>query len=78
MSLLATEALQIGYGARMVAHVGDLAMDRGTLVCLIGRNGQGKSTLLRTLAGLHAPVAGRMLLEQRPLDRLGARERARR
>jgi iron complex transport system ATP-binding protein len=77
MSLLAIEALQIGYGARMVAQVGDLAMKRGTLVCLIGRNGQGKSTLLRTLAGLHPPVAGRVLLEHRPLDRLGARERAR-
>lgn len=43
---------------------------------IIGRNGQGKSTLIRTMAGLQAPVAGQVVLDGLPITRMTAADRA--
>ena len=52
--------LTIGYrkGRREVVVASGLSatLERGKLTCLLGRNGTGKSTLLRTLAGLQPPL----------------------
>ena len=52
--------LTIGYrkGRREVVVASGLTatLERGKLICLLGRNGTGKSTLLRTLAGLQPPL----------------------
>ena len=66
MSEDATEAqlhfdnLTIGYRTRrrevVVASGLSATLERGKLTCLLGRNGTGKSTLLRTLAGLQKPL----------------------
>jgi branched-chain amino acid transport system ATP-binding protein len=45
----------------------DLEVRAGELVCLLGANGAGKSTTLRTISGLVRPTAGRILLEDRAL-----------
>ncbi|KPM56211.1 ABC transporter ATPase [Frankia sp. R43] len=50
---------------------------RGALTVLLGPNGVGKSTLLRTLAGLQPPFGGRVLLDGSDLGRLSRAERAR-
>ena len=50
--------LTIGYGERVVQEHLTLCMERGELVCMLGRNGCGKSTLLRTLAGLQPALGG--------------------
>jgi iron complex transport system ATP-binding protein len=55
-----------------------VALRPGELVCLLGPNGAGKSTLIRTLCGMQAPLAGRVLLGGEPLEKLSAREVARR
>ncbi len=67
MKLLETHALSIGYGAggpraRILARGLNLTLHAGSLVCLLGPNGAGKSTLIRTLAGLHPPLAGEVRL----------------
>jgi iron complex transport system ATP-binding protein len=49
----------------------------GELVAVIGRNGAGKSTLLDLIAGLRAPAAGEITLDDRPLGAWPAAERAR-
>lgn len=55
----------------------NLELRKGELACILGPNGAGKSTLLRLLAGLHAPNAGRVLLDGQGLEPLRPRERAR-
>jgi iron complex transport system ATP-binding protein len=55
----------------------DLVAPVGEVVCLLGMNGTGKSTLLRCLLGIERPQAGEVLLGGCPVSRMGERERAR-
>lgn len=58
------ESLTIGYRrgrkTTMVAEKISATLENGRLTCLLGRNGTGKSTLLRTLAGLQKPLDGQI------------------
>ncbi len=56
--LVECRALAVGYGGRAVVRDIDLSLDPGTWLAVIGTNGSGKSTFLKTLAGLIAPVQG--------------------
>ncbi len=56
--LLETRGLRGGYGGEEVLQGIDLTLMPGEIVAVIGRNGVGKTTLMRTLTGLLAPVAG--------------------
>ena len=69
--------LDVGYGKTPV--VSDLCLDvlRGQTVCLIGPNGAGKSTILRTLAGMLAPVGGTVYIGKNDLCRMKPTELAR-
>ncbi|MGN6312023.1 MAG: ABC transporter ATP-binding protein [Xanthobacteraceae bacterium] len=57
-ALLAVAGLEAFYGASQILHGIDLAVARGEQVALIGRNGMGKTTLLRSLMGLVANCRG--------------------
>ena len=50
-SLLSGRALHAWYGSSHVLHGVDIAIGRGETLGLLGRNGMGKSTLIRTLLG---------------------------
>jgi iron complex transport system ATP-binding protein len=82
-TILRTEDLSIGYTAprqptHMVSEDLAVSLQRGELVCLIGPNGVGKSTLMRTIAGMHPPLAGRVLLMDDDVHKLPPYELARR
>ena len=59
--LLALEAIESGYGQIKVLHGIDLKVYKGEVVALIGANGVGKTTLLRTISGMTRVTAGNML-----------------
>lgn len=73
--------LTIGYsgrrGAKVVAKGLSAAIPKGEMTCLLGRNGVGKSTLLRTLSAFLAPLDGRILLFGRPLTTYSVAELSR-
>ncbi len=70
---LETHDLSIGYHSRTkkrtIVEGLNLHLRPGQLTCLIGPNGTGKSTLLRTLAGLQKPVKGKVLLSGESISR---------
>ncbi|MCI0346998.1 MAG: ABC transporter ATP-binding protein, partial [Chloroflexi bacterium] len=76
------DALTIGYAGhgppRVVAAGLRATVQPGTLTCLLGPNGVGKSTLLRTVAGLLPPLAGHASMQGQAIHALSARDRARR
>lgn len=74
---LRTEELAVGHGHSLLADHINLDLRAGTLTALLGVNGIGKSTLLRTLAGLHLPLRGRVLVKGLSVTSLSATERAR-
>jgi len=60
---LACSDLAYGYGARRVGTGVTLAVAPGEVVCLLGPNGGGKSTLFKTLLGLLPSLGGQVLLD---------------
>lgn len=56
--LLSVAGLRAGYGGETVLQGVDLSIAPGEIVAVVGRNGVGKSTLMRTLVGLLRPGAG--------------------
>jgi iron complex transport system ATP-binding protein len=77
MPMLRADQLGLRLGARTLLQQADLALQAGQMYGLLGANGVGKTTLIRTLAGLQAASAGQILLQGQPLPALGALQRAR-
>ena len=78
MSALALEAVELALGGRAVLRGVDLALEPGELVGLVGRNGAGKTSLLRVASGVRRPDVGVVRLGAAPLESLSRREVARR
>ena len=81
--ILESRNLTIGYrrGRKAAAELAsglNLRLERGRLTALLGPNGIGKSTLLRTLAGMQKPLSGRVLLAGEDVGQMKAADIARR
>ncbi|MEK7223345.1 MAG: ABC transporter ATP-binding protein [Pseudomonadota bacterium] len=63
MNILQTRGLEVAYGGIRAVKGVDLVVRRGELVCLIGANGAGKTTMLKSLCGMLAPSRGEILYE---------------
>ncbi len=75
--MLEGRALAIGYRDRLVGEGLDVALAEGEVLALLGPNGGGKTTLLKTLLGLLPPRAGEVRFGGRSLASRSIRERAR-
>ena len=75
--MIELQHLTVGYGEQAVLSDINQTLEAGRLVCLLGSNGVGKSTILRTLAGFLPPLSGKVLLEGRDLHSLSVSQRSR-
>ncbi len=75
--LLDVAGLRAAYGRTPVLHGIDLAIAKGEIVSLIGRNGVGKTTTMRCLIGLLRATSGQIVFQGQPITGLPADERAR-
>ena len=74
---LAGRDLTIGYSDRVVGRRLDVTLEQGEVLALLGPNGGGKTTLLKTLLGILNPQAGEVAIGGRALGAISVRERAR-
>lgn len=69
MPLLALEDLKVSYGAVQAINGVSLAVQEGDIVALIGANGAGKSTILRTISGLIHPHHGQIIFDKQEITK---------
>jgi urea transport system ATP-binding protein len=75
--MLTVERLDVAYGGSQVLWGVDLTVGFGQVVCLMGRNGVGKTTLLKTIMGLLPARRGRVAFDGADITRWSADRRAR-
>ena len=68
--MLSVENVRSSYGRIEALHGVSIEVAAGEIVTLLGANGAGKTTLIRAISGVQPISAGRILLENRPIDRV--------
>ena len=68
--ILQVEDIHTYYGQSHVLHGVSMAVDEGQIVAVVGRNGMGKTTLVRSIAGLTPPSRGAVIFRSRPVHGL--------
>ncbi|HZT89834.1 MAG TPA: urea ABC transporter ATP-binding subunit UrtE [Stellaceae bacterium] len=76
--MFAAEGIDLSYGASQALRHVSVSANKGEVTCILGRNGVGKTSLLRAIFGLLPVSAGSIRWEDRDITRLPAYERARR
>lgn len=74
--ILQAAKMSIGYTSKKIKNIIasniNLSLEKGKLIALIGANGIGKSTLLRTITGIQNPISGTILLNGKDIHKLDA------
>ena len=76
-TMLQISGLNVYYGESHILRHVDLSVPAGQMVCLIGRNGVGKTTLLKTIMGLLKPRTGKIKLAGQSIAKIPTDKRAR-
>ena len=76
--MLSVEGLDLHYGAAQALRGVSVDAKAGAVTCVLGRNGVGKTSLLRAICGQHRPSKGRILWQGEDISTLQPYERARR
>ena len=77
-TLLAAQSVTFAYNGHKTLDAVDVALERGSLIALLGPNGSGKTTVLKILTGILPPRAGAVTWDDQRLAALDRREIARR
>ena len=72
--IIKTANLAIGYKGKAIARNIDLTLEEGMVTALIGRNGVGKSTLIKTLTKLQTAIEGEVTIEGKRLEEYSRKE----
>ena len=64
MAFVSLQDIKVSFGGPLLIEGADLSIDRGERVCLVGRNGTGKSTILKLIAGDITPDGGKIVFQQ--------------
>jgi urea transport system ATP-binding protein len=75
--VLSVEGIDLYYGASHALRRVSVSAEKGEVTCILGRNGVGKTSLLRAIFGLQPIRAGRIIWEDQILNDLAPHERAR-
>ncbi len=76
MALLEVKDITSGYGEVQILWGSNMNLEQGKLTCLVGGNGVGKTTLLRTIMGLLRPWSGSVVFEGKNVSNLPAHLKA--
>lgn len=76
MALLEVKDLTSGYGEVQILWGSTMSLEKGKLTCLVGGNGVGKTTLLRTVMGLLQPWSGSISFDGKDVSKLPAYTKA--
>jgi phospholipid/cholesterol/gamma-HCH transport system ATP-binding protein len=69
--------LRMGYGTRVLLDDASFEVHRGEVVVILGGSGSGKSSLMKNIIGLHAPMGGDVLVDGESLVKANATDKAR-
>ncbi|WP_309738625.1 MULTISPECIES: urea ABC transporter ATP-binding subunit UrtE [unclassified Chamaesiphon] len=75
--LLEVNDVTVSYGQTPVLFGANLAVNQGEIACILGRNGVGKTTLLRSIIGLNKVISGNIIFDIQNITRLPIFKRAR-
>jgi urea transport system ATP-binding protein len=76
-SILSIDKLSISIGGSRILRDVSLELGANHVFCVMGRNGVGKTTALKSVVGLYKPNSGRIVFEGRDISRMPPEERAR-
>jgi urea transport system ATP-binding protein len=75
--MLRVETIDLSYGASRCLRSVSLEADPGKITCVLGRNGVGKSSLMRAIVGLERVQAGKIMWEGKNIAGMAPADRAR-
>lgn len=75
--VLLAKALSVGYGTKKIVSGISFSVKEGEIVCMIGSNGAGKSTILKTITKVIPPLSGSVFIHDRDIGTMRERELAR-
>jgi urea transport system ATP-binding protein len=76
--MLMIQGLSVGYGDSQILWDVHLHVPKGQVICLMGRNGVGKTTLLKSVMGVLSPQAGTIAFDGQDITRVSPEQRSRR
>lgn len=74
--MIELQHLTVGYGKKAILSDINQTIEAGELVCLLGANGVGKSTILRTIAGFMPPLCGTILIDEQDVSTFSIAQRS--
>jgi urea transport system ATP-binding protein len=75
--MLDVKSINVFYGASRALSEASVTAETGKVTCILGRNGVGKTSLIRAIAGLQTTASGTIMLDGEDITKLGTAQRAR-